>query len=282
MLTYIKGMGHTMRERAYLMENDEEEYRLDIKTDRKAVEKQALWAGIQPGMKVADVCCGSGKTTSILYDLVQPGGTAIGIDGSEKRLGYGRRRYGKEGLVFTKMDILEPKRDIEPFDFVWVRFVLEYYRSQSFELVKNFSDMVKPGGVLCLVDLDQNCLNHSGMSGRLERTLVEIVRAVEERENFDPYAGRHLYSHFYRLGYQEIDIRVDAHHLIFGELKDTDAYNWMKKLEVASKRIGYSFHEYEGGFKGFSEEFYNFFTDPGRFTYTPVISVRGRKADRLF
>ena len=38
----------------YLMESDHEALRLDVKTDAKAVEKQALWAGIKPGKRVAE------------------------------------------------------------------------------------------------------------------------------------------------------------------------------------------------------------------------------------
>ena len=62
----------------YLMESDEETLRLDLKTDVRLVEKQARWAGIKPGMRIADLGCGSGKTTSVLYHLTQPGGSAIG------------------------------------------------------------------------------------------------------------------------------------------------------------------------------------------------------------
>jgi len=35
---------------AYLMEGDQEALRLDVKTDAKTAEKQALWAGIKPSM----------------------------------------------------------------------------------------------------------------------------------------------------------------------------------------------------------------------------------------
>ncbi|MBW7943292.1 MAG: methyltransferase type 11, partial [Candidatus Kuenenia stuttgartiensis] len=44
-----------MQGKEYLMENDEEALRLDIKTDTSVVEKQALWAGIETGMRVADI-----------------------------------------------------------------------------------------------------------------------------------------------------------------------------------------------------------------------------------
>lgn len=261
----------------YLMENAEEALRLDIKTDTSVVEKQALWAGIKVGMCVADIGCGSGKTTSILYKLVQPGGVAIGVDGSEKRIEYAKEHYGVKGIEFRCKDIPGILKDLGMFDFVWVRFLLEYYRSNSFDIVKNISEIVKPGGILCLVDLDHNCLSHFGLSPRLERTVFAIMKHLEEKVNFDPYMGRKLYSFLYDLDYQDIDIDVTAHHLIYGELKDTDAFNWMKKFEVVSRKINFHFEEYKGGYEEFLGEFNRFFADPRRFTYTPVIYCRGRK-----
>ncbi|WP_295101079.1 class I SAM-dependent methyltransferase [uncultured Candidatus Kuenenia sp.] len=266
-----------MQDKEYLMENDEEALRLDIKTDTSVVEKQALWAGIETGMRVADIGCGSGKTTSILHKLVQPDGVAIGVDGAEKRIEYAKERYGVKRIEFICKDIPEPLNDLGVFDFVWVRFLLEYYRLNSFNIVKNISEIVKPGGILCLIDLDHNCLNHFGLSPRLETTLFAIMKYLEEKADFDPYMGRKLYSFLYDLGYQDINIDVASHHLIFGELKDTDAFNWMKKFEVVSGKINFHFKEYEGGYGEFLDEFNEFFTNPRRFTYTPVICCRGRK-----
>ena len=266
-----------MQVNEYLMENEEEAFRLDIKTNSKVVEKQALWAGIKAGMHVADMCCGSGKATSILHKLVQPSGVVIGLDGSEKRIEYAKEHYNDRGIKFRCRDIRKPLGDLGMFDFIWIRLLLEYYLSSSFDIVKNVSEIVKPGGILCLIDLDYNCLSHFGISPRLERTLFAVMKYLEKNANFDPYAGRKLYSHLYNLGYQDINVDITAHHLIFGELKNADAFNWMKKFEVVSRKINYSFEEYEGGYEEFLEEFNKFFTNPGRFTYTPVILCRGRK-----
>lgn len=266
-----------MSQRGYIMESEEESIRLDLKTDPKTIKKQAIWAGLKPGMRVADLGCGPGKTTFFLNKLVQPNGSAVGVDISEKRINYARAHYKDKGIEFLLGDIRNPLDNLELFDFIWVRFVLEHYRSTSFNIVKNISSLLKPGGILCLIDLDHNCLNHYGLSERLERALRGIMEAVEKYNDFDPYAGRKFYSYLYDLGCTEIDVSLDAHHLIFGELEETDAFNWRKKVEIAGKNSGYKFEEYEGGYEEFFEEFNSFFSDPRRFTYTPIISCRGRK-----
>lgn len=267
-----------MQDKEYLMESDEEALRLDMKTDTKVVERHAIWAGIKEGMCVADIGCGSGKTTSILYNLVRPNGVIVGVDCSEKRIEYARKYYGIKGIEFKCKNILESTDDLGLFDFVWVRFLLEYYRSNSFSVAKNISGIVKPGGILCLLDLDCNSLNHFGLPPRLERTLFALMKYVEERNNFDPYVGRKLYSFLYDLGYEDINVKVAAHHLIFGELKDSGIFNWIKKIETLSKNINFHFTEYEGGYEDFLGEVKGFFiANPRRFTYTPIILCRGRK-----
>lgn len=266
-----------MQPKKYLMENAEESIRLDMKTYDDVTERQALWAGLQPGMRVIDVACGPGKTTGKLGELVQPGGSAVGVDLSEQRIEYAREHYGSDSVTFERCDLFKPLTFLGEFDFAWVRFLLEYHRCDSFELVRNLSDCMKPGGILCLIDLDHNCLSHYGQSPRMERAVAATIKSLEENDNFDPYVGRKLYSYLYDLGYRDIDVKIEAHHQIFGELKQVDDFNWTKKVEVAAKNSGYGFDEYEGGFEEFLEEFRSFFADPRRFTYTPIISVRGRK-----
>jgi len=262
----------------YLMENDDEIYRLEAKTDPQYVIKQALWAGIKPGMRVADIGCGSGKTSAILHGIVQPGGKVVGVDGSINRINYAREHYSIKGLEYVHKDILDSLDDMGSFDFVWVRFVLEYYRSSSFDIVKNISKILKTGGILCIIDLDYNCLNHYGLSSQLENFLHEGIKYLEEKEDFDPYVGRKLYSFLYDLDYEDIDVDVSAHHLIFGKLKEVDEYNWLKKIEVVSKKVDFNFNNSGWEYDDFIEEFRKFFSDKRRFTYTPIISCRGRKS----
>jgi SAM-dependent methyltransferase len=271
----IKGV--SVHQPNYIMENDEEAIRLDLKTDRKNVNRQALWAGLQPGMRVADIGCGSGITTSFLHDLIQPDGEVLGIDFSETRILYAEEHYGRKGIDFICKDTHEPLSGVGEFDFIWVRFLLEYHQSRSTDIVNNLFAALKPGGILCLIDLDYNCLSHFGLSPRLEKSINGVMDTLGKDCDFDPYAGRKLYSYLYDLGCRDIAVDMTYHHLIYGELNDTDAYNWTRKVEVAAKKSGYSFNEYDGGYAEFFEEFKRFFSDPRRFTYTPIISCKGHK-----
>ncbi|MGC2062858.1 MAG: class I SAM-dependent methyltransferase [Thermodesulfovibrionales bacterium] len=265
------------RQYKYLMENPSEARRLDIKTIPEDVIDQATWAGVQPGMSVADVGCGSGKTTETLHRLVAPGGWVVGIDRSEERLEHARKDNTQSGITYTNRDITRPLDDLGTFDFVWIRFVLEYYRRESRDIVKNISGLVKPGGILCLIDLDYNSLTHFGIDPVLETTICNLTKELEESHNFDPYCGRKLYSFLYEEGYQEIEVKVSAHHIIYGHLRDADLFNWSKKLEVVGAQLRYPFSEYEGGMDEFKKRFIEYFKDPKRFIYTPLICCSGRK-----
>ncbi|MDD2388664.1 MAG: methyltransferase domain-containing protein [Desulfobacterales bacterium] len=261
----------------YIMESEEESLRLDWKTDTAQVCQQALWAGIKPGMRVADIGCGPGKTTSCLNELVQPDGSAVGIDFSGQRILYAENHNQARGLTFIQKDFLAPLDELGAVDFIWIRFVLEYHRSRSYEIIKNITKILEPGGILCMIDLDLNCLCHYGMPRRLELAVFNIMDTLEKHADFDPYAGRKLYSFCYDLGYEDIDVSVASHHLFYGGINASDMYNWTQKVKIAAKESGYDFKEYGGDYHCFYREFQDFFSNPKRFTYTPLIACRGRK-----
>lgn len=261
----------------HIMESEDEAIRLDMKTDGKVVEQQALWAGIAPGMRIADLGCGSGKTTYHLHKLIQPEGESIGIDFSQQRIDFAKAHYQRERIQFQCRDIRDSLKDLGKFDFVWIRFVLEYYKKESFDIVRHISHILKPGGILCLIDLDCNLKSHYGLSQRLENTILDIVDTLEREANFDPHAGKKLYSYLYDLKYKNIDVRLEPHNLIFGHPSDKDAFNWSRKIAAVEKLPNYPFEFYGGRGDEFVKELNEVVKDPRRFTYTPLIIGRGTK-----
>jgi ubiquinone/menaquinone biosynthesis C-methylase UbiE len=265
---------------AYIMESDDENQRLEIKTITSVVESFARRAGLGPGMRVVDAGCGPGVTTSVLSGIVGESGAALGFDISEKRIERAKEHYEDIRTSFVVRDFLEPVEGIGSFDFAWVRFALEYYKAECCDIARNVSSLLKEGGILCLIDLDYNCLSHYEMPARLETALAGAVRQLEAKADFDPYAGRKLYSHLYRMGYQDIKVEVGAHHVIYGELRNADEYNWGKKIEVLAQKLKIELPGYTDP-QEFYEDFMTFFRDPGRFTYTPVIAAWGRKGKEV-
>ena len=263
---------------SYLMENLEEAVRLEIKTDPEVVRKQALWCGLKPGLRVLDAGCGPGKITSILHEMIQPDGSILGVDYSEERIHYAKQHYGqRSGIDFQIHDLMEPLESLGMFDLIWVRFFLEYFRAESSDIVRSLTSCLKPGGYLCLLDLDHNCLNHYELPAKMESILFHLMDMLEQEYNFDPYSGRKLYAYLYDLGYQNIQLDLMAHHLIYGKIKNEDLFNWVKKVEVASMKTKELFKEYPGGHNSFFADFTKFFLDSRRFTYTPLILCKGKK-----
>lgn len=260
----------------YLMEHEEETIRLELKTDKDIVKQQAIWAGLKEGMRIADLGCGPGLTTSILHQLVSPSGEAIGIDFSKQRCQYANEHYKANGLHFLCRDIREELEDLGQFDFIWVRFILEYYLHGSFDIVKNIYKILKPGGILCLIDLDHNCLNHFGIPQRLEKSILAISEELQNKANFDPYAGRKLYSYLYDLNFKNIKIDIKAHHNIYGQLAEKDEYNFLKKIEIAPQKINFKLKNYDN-YQEFINEARMSFRNERRFTYTPIIICKGVK-----
>ncbi len=259
------------------MENEREAIRLEVKTDPERIREQALWAGVEPGMQVADIGCGIGKTTFVLNELVQPGGKTVGVDFSDSRIGIAREKYLSPTITYEVRDVCGDLTILGKFDFIWVRFLLEYFRKESFDIVKNLTGILKRGGILCLLDLDCNCMNFHGASPQLESTLARVMEALQEHGNFDPFVGRKLYSYLYDLKYRNIRVDVSSHHVIYGELGDADVMNWLIKVETIANK-GYVDLSELGGVRGFCKELEKFLDNPRRFIYSPLVMCRGVKS----
>ena len=266
------------RQEMYLMESPEEELRLELKTDPEAVKQEARWCGISPGMKIIHAGCGPGLVSSVLYEMVDPAGFVMGVDYSENRISYAREHYWRRGKIeFVLCDLRQPLPFGQDFDLAWVRFLLEYNKSHVNQIVQNLDRVLRPGGLLCLLDLDNNCLVHYPLPDPLKVALGKIMVALERRHDFDPYVGRKLYALLYDLGYENIHVALKAHHLIYGQVRQQDFFNWMKKVEMVLRKEPSIIGQYPGGPSAFLADFNDFFSDPRRFTYTPMIMCKGTK-----
>ena len=254
----------------YLMEHCEEGERLVRKTRRERVLDQACWAGLQPGMRVLDVGCGAGFTTSILAEIAAD---AEGLDLSPDRIDAARKAY--PSLKFHQKDIYKSLEDLGKYDFIWVRFFLEYHLQSSASIIRTLSGLLQENGILCIAELDHHSMNHYPLSSAMQHALAGLSAHLQKFADWDPYAGRKLYSGMYDAGLGNIEIRMEAHHLLYGKMESVQEDDWLTKLNVAASQSGYPFNEFENGYDGFYEEAKNLLTNPRRFTYTPLVLCRG-------
>ncbi len=277
----INSKSYSVNSQDNFMESKDEVLRLDVKTDPAALRRQALWCGVKPGMRILDAGCGSGKTTMLIHELIQPGGYVIGVDYSPSQIAFAEENYGgKAGLEFHMQDIKAPMEWLGQFDLVFVRFVLEYYRTGAQEIVENLMKIVKPGGSLCLLDLDYNSLIYYEMPELMQSTLAKVIGILEDKYNFDTLMGRKLYSFLYDAGFENIEAELMAHNFIYGEIKDKDRFNLTTKVETVLNKLGAALKSYPGGYDQFRSDFVKFLLDPRRFTYTPLLLCKGDKPGR--
>jgi len=107
--------------------------------------------GIGPGGRALDVACGTGKVTTDLYQLAQPGGEALGIDFSAGMIENARQRRPADlgGLSFKQGDALDLPVESDTFDAATIAYGMRNladYRQGFAEMAR----AVRPGGtVVC-------------------------------------------------------------------------------------------------------------------------------------
>jgi ubiquinone/menaquinone biosynthesis C-methylase UbiE len=85
-----------------------------------------LDAGLQRGMRVADLGCGVGMVTALLALLVGPDGPVVGIDQSAAQLAQAREQLNGSGsnILFVEASATDTGLPRESFDLVYCRFLL--------------------------------------------------------------------------------------------------------------------------------------------------------------
>jgi len=102
----------------------------------------------EPGMRVADLGCGTGELTAWLHQELQASET-IGIDSSPVMLAE-TGKHTLPGMRYEQMDILEAtERYPEAFDLVFSNAALQWILGHD-TLFERVARMVKPGGQLAV------------------------------------------------------------------------------------------------------------------------------------
>lgn len=106
-------------------------------------------AGVEAGMRVLDLGCGTGDVSMLVADLVGPRGAVVGIDRSGDVLKVARERArigGYRHIEFVQGDA-ENYDDPAPFDAAIGRYVL-IHQADPAAFIRSASSHVRTGGIV--------------------------------------------------------------------------------------------------------------------------------------
>jgi trans-aconitate methyltransferase len=122
----------------------------------------------QPGERVLDLGCGTGRLTAQISDAVGPDGSIVGIDKSPEMLAQARE--SSPDIEFVRADAREFAVS-EPFDAVFSNAALHWIDDQH-AVTEAVRDVLRPGG---------RFVAELGGSGNVEHIVDAVKNACAER-----------------------------------------------------------------------------------------------------
>jgi len=167
-------------------------------------------AGINQGMRVLDVGCGSGDVAFLAADLVGPGGEVVGVDRERKAVEWANARAHSQrtrNVNFVEGDPAEMEFD-QLFDAMVGRLVLMYY-PDPIDTVRKLMRHVRPEGLIVFQETDLTTARSMPVASLFERSLTWINQTLSVT-GARTRLGVELYPVFLAAGLPEPSMRVDA------------------------------------------------------------------------
>ena len=107
---------------------------------------------------VADLCCGTGKSTICCLNAL-PNGSVIGVDNSAEMLNHAKEKYystySRDKLEFIQKDVMQLDFEENSLDAIFMAYGIR--NMPDYELcLQNLYRVLKPGGVICFHEYSLN------------------------------------------------------------------------------------------------------------------------------
>lgn len=184
-------------------------------------------AGINTGMRVLDVGCGSGDVAFLAADLVGPTGEVIGADraaAATQRATARAQARDLQNVKFLEGDPTEMQFD-RPFDAVIGRLVLMYYPNPV-DAVRRLAGHIRDGGLIIFQEFDIGNARSLPLAPTFERH-VRWIKQTLSATGARTQLGLELYSVFVAAGLPGPTMRMDA---LIGGGPDCPAYELVAEV----------------------------------------------------
>ncbi len=158
-----------------------------IEWERKAWHE----AGLREGMHVLDLGCGPGYTSREILKQIGSDGHVTGVDVNPSLLEIAKSEQENiPNLSFQQANVYELPFPTAHFDFVHARFVFQHL-ADPIQALAQIHRTLKPGGICCIVDIDDNWTSFTPASSSFRR-FVQASAKAQSRKNGNRKIGSEL------------------------------------------------------------------------------------------
>ena len=165
--------------------------------------------GLAPQHHFLEVGCGPGFLTGAVATLI-PQGQAMGLDLSSEMMAVARTIVAPEhpNVDFQQGSAYELPFDDDSFDFVYSRLVYQHL-AEPMAALAQARRVVKPGGKVCVLDIDDGWLSLHPVCPALERFTQRVIES-KQRQGGDRHVGRKLAWMMRQAGFSQVQQKVEA------------------------------------------------------------------------
>ncbi|MBN2683972.1 MAG: methyltransferase domain-containing protein [Pontiellaceae bacterium] len=191
--------------------NEKELDRLKLQARIALDLEKKVWeqSGLRSGMKVLDLACGPGIISCELAKVVGAEGSVIGVDINEELISVAHQARDSEqveNVSFTLGNLYALELPENTFDFVYARFVFQHLEKPESALA-NVMRVLKPGGTLCIVDVEDNWTSFSPESNAFVK-FIRKAGAGQKRKGGNRLIGSQLFGMLRKAGYQNVSTQI--------------------------------------------------------------------------
>jgi ubiquinone/menaquinone biosynthesis C-methylase UbiE len=153
-------------------------------------------SGINTGMRILDVGCGTGDLSLLAAELVGGSGDVVGFDASESAIYEARNRISCKSfpmIHFIQSDIASLSQDIGKFDAIIGRRILMYLENPVVS-IKSLANFLKPDGIMVFQESDCSGSTLNGASMPLHSKVQSWIWDTVSKEGGNTHIGMNLYS----------------------------------------------------------------------------------------
>jgi len=176
--------------------------------------------GIDEGMQVADIGCGTGNVSMRLAEKIGPTGTVLCVDNSCEQLNIAKTTANMRGLTnvrFLVSNVNALDLPDDSFDIVYCRFLLDHLVDPSVA-IEQMHRILRPRGALVTETIDFTGMTCDPPQSAYARE-IRLIRQLNKQRSVDAGSGLKVHRLFRSSRFNEINVSVNQPTYLTGEEK---------------------------------------------------------------